>query len=101
MSGGGGRASDRWKLHVSACPSEEADELPFVEDADTLVPRLVQLAPRVLARHHVVRVLAHGFAGARAERFDEGLGFLTGEPLQAAGRSEEHTSELQSRENLV
>src|SRR5690606_21297412 len=73
---------------VSACPSEEADELPFVGDADTLVPRPVQLAPRVLARHHVVRVLAPGSAGARADGLAGGPGLLAGEPLQAAGEDE-------------
>src|SRR5690606_2101919 len=83
--------------------------LGVARDHDPLAAGIAHEIGHVIARHHVERsTRQYGAAGALqvvggllGARYGEGVGQAAMQGGSIAARSEEHTSELQSRENLV
>src|SRR5690606_39886566 len=79
-----------WRLLSAKYLALELRDLRGVGAAEDLIPCLTRHAVKqFVAKLKVADTLAHGVGGV----------FAVGEQVQPEPRSEEHTSELQSREN--
>src|SRR5690606_17197143 len=94
------RASDPQRPHTGWAgePIEELDE--DEQRASEQLQQLLDSRRDLLGKLRPGRKVTPGAVMATDEVFSS-LGHLQVQPLSVAGRSEEHTSELQSRENLV
>src|SRR5207249_6011332 len=81
--------------HLNAALAEAGELLPYLGEALHGARRDCQLEPRPIARPQ--RILGDRLGGVRGEP----TGPLEGAGRPSRGRSEEHTSELQSRFDLV
>src|SRR5690606_39754949 len=86
--------------HLHSFPTRRSSDLPFAGSAKNIRANK-EVADGV---HTEIKEFVSGYVVVKADTIDEAVEMAKGNPIfeQVGGnRSEEHTSELQSRENLV